>query len=169
MVSLTSLPQPVIARVHGIATAAGCQLVSMCDLAVAADTARFALPGANVGVFCTTPAVGVARNVSRKRTMEMLLTGEPIDAAMALSWGLVNRVAPAAELDAAIAEFTRLIGARSGRVIAQGKQAFYRQLDLGLAAAYDYAGGVMACSLLEADADEGIAAFLGKREPQWKP
>ena len=167
MVSLTTLPQPVIARVHGIATAAGCQLVSMCDLAVAADTARFALPGVNVGVFCTTPAVGVARNVTRKRTMEMLLTGEPIDAATALAWGLVNRVVPAAELDLAIAEFTRLIVARSASVIAQGKQSFYRQVDLGLAAAYDYAGSVMACSLLESDADEGIAAFIEKRAPKW--
>jgi len=167
MLSLTTLPQPVIARVHGIATAAGCQLVSMCDLAVAAESARFALPGVNVGVFCTTPAVGVVRNVGRKRTMEMLLTGEPIDAATALAWGLVNRVVPTAELDAAIAAFTRVILARSASVIAKGKQAFYRQADLGLSAAYDYAGGVMACSLLEADADEGIAAFIAKRAPHW--
>src|SRR5947207_10092310 len=116
MLSLTTLPQPVIARVHGLATAAGCQLVSMCDLAVAADTARFALPGVNVGVFCTTPAVGVARNVARKRVMELLLTGEPIDAATALGWGLVNRVVPLGELDAAIGHFTRLIGARSARL-----------------------------------------------------
>src|SRR5271157_109106 len=167
MLSLTTLPQPVIARVHGIATAAGCQLVSMCDLAVAADSARFALPGVNVGVFCTTPAVGVVRNVGRKRTMEMLLSGETIDAATALAWGLVNRVVPAAELDAAIAAFTRIIIARSAQVIAKGKEAFYRQVDLGLAAAYDYAGGVMACILLEADADEGIAAFVAKRAPRW--
>jgi len=164
---LTALPQPVIARVHGIATAAGCQLVSMCDLAVAADTARFALPGVNVGVFCTTPAVGVARNVARKRTMEMLLTGEPIDAATALAWGLVNRVVPAAELDAAIAGFTRVIVARSAGVIAQGKRAFYRQVELGLTQAYDFAGGVMACSLLDADAHEGIDAFVEKRAPKW--
>ncbi len=167
MVSLTTLPQPVIARVHGIATAAGCQLVSMCDLAVAADTARFALPGVNVGVFCTTPAVGVARNVARKRVMEMLLTGEPIDAATALAWGLVNRVVPAAELDGAIAAFTRVIVAKSARVIAQGKRAFYRQIDLGLVPAYDVAGGVMACSLLDADAQEGIDAFVEKRVPKW--
>jgi enoyl-CoA hydratase/carnithine racemase len=167
MLLLTTLPQPVIARVHGIATAAGCQLVSMCDLAVAADSARFALPGVNVGVFCTTPAVAVARNVGRKRTMEMLLTGEPIDAATALAWGLVNRVVPAAALDAAIAAFTRLIIARSARVIAKGKQAFYHQVDLGLAAAYDYAGGVMACSVLDPDAGEGIDAFAAKRAPQW--
>ena len=110
LVSLTTMPQPVIARVHGIATAAGCQLVSMCDLAVAAENARFALPGVNVGVFCTTPAVGVVRNIGRKRTMQMLLTGEPIDAATALAWGLVNRVVPVDALDAAIAEFTRLRG-----------------------------------------------------------
>jgi enoyl-CoA hydratase/carnithine racemase len=167
MVSLTRLPQPVIARVHGIATAAGCQLVSMCDLAVAAESAKFALPGVNVGVFCTTPAVGVARNVARKRTMEMLLTGEPIDAATALDWGLVNRVVPAAELDTAIAYFTDLIAARSARVIAQGKQAFYRQIDLGLAPAYDFAGEAMACSVLEADAGEGIDAFVEKRAPKW--
>jgi enoyl-CoA hydratase/carnithine racemase len=168
LVSLTTLPQPVIARVHGIATAAGCQLVSMCDLAVAAESARFALPGVNVGVFCTTPAVGVVRNIGRKRTMQMLLTGEPIDAATALAWGLVNRVVPVDALDAAIAEFTRLIIARSASVIAKGKQAFYQQVDLGLAAAYDYAGGVMARSLLEADADEGIDAFVAKRAPRWK-
>jgi enoyl-CoA hydratase/carnithine racemase len=167
MLSLTRLPQPVIARVHGIATAAGCQLVSMCDLAVAADSARFALPGVNVGLFCTTPAVGVGRNLSRKRTMEMLLTGEPIDAQTALAWGLVNRVVPATELDAAVADLTGLIGARSAAVIARGKQAFYRQIDLGLAAAYDFAGESMACSVLEPQADEGIAAFIEKRSPKW--
>jgi enoyl-CoA hydratase/carnithine racemase len=158
MVSLTTLPQPVIARVHGIATAAGCQLVAMCDLAV---------PGVNVGVFCTTPAVGVGRNVARKRVMEMLLTGEPIDAATALAWGLVNRVVPAAELDAAIAAFTRIILAKSPRVIAGGKQAFYRQIDLGLSSAYDLAGDAMACNLLEPDAHEGIDAFVEKRTPSW--
>jgi enoyl-CoA hydratase/carnithine racemase len=167
MLSLTALPQPVIARVHGIATAAGCQLVSMCDLAVAADSARFALPGVNVGVFCTTPAVGVVRNIGRKRTMQLLLTGEAVDAATALAWGLVNRVVPAEGLDAAIAEFTRGIIARSASVIAKGKQAFYGQVDLGLAAAYDHAGGVMACSLLDAAAEEGIDAFVAKRAPHW--
>jgi enoyl-CoA hydratase/carnithine racemase len=167
MIALTRLPQPVIARVHGIATAAGCQLVSMCDLAVAVETATFALPGVNVGVFCTTPAVGVGRNVSRKRTMEMLLTGEPIDARTALAWGLVNRVVPATELDAAVAHFTAIIGARSPRVIAQGKQAFYQQIELGLVPAYDFATGPMACSVVDADAKEGIDAFLGKRAPKW--
>ena len=167
MLLLTTLPQPVIARVHGVATAAGCQLVSMCDLAVAAETAWFALPGVNVGVFCTTPAVGVGRNIGRKRVMEMLLTGEPIDATTALSWGLVNRVVPAAELDAAVAAFTRIIVARSRAVIAAGKQAFYRQIDLGLGPAYEFAGDAMACSLLEPDAHEGIDAFVEKRPAKW--
>jgi enoyl-CoA hydratase/carnithine racemase len=167
MLTLTRLPQPVIARVHGVATAAGCQLVSMCDLAVASDTARFALPGVNVGVFCTTPAVGVARNVARKRAMELLLTGETIDAPTALTWGLVNRIVPAEGLDAAIGELTSIIGRRSARVIADGKRAFYHQVDLGLAAAYDFAGAEMACRVVDADAHEGIDAFVGKRAPEW--
>src|SRR5436309_9307917 len=147
MVSLTKLPQPVIARVHGIATAAGCQLVSMCDIAVAADTASFAMPGINVGVFCSTPAVGVARNIGRKRAMEMLLTGDPIDAGTALAWGLVNRVVPAADLDAAVAHFTQIILARSPAVVRLGKAAFYRQLDRPLAAAYEETGRTMAGNL----------------------
>ena len=167
MQRIQRIPQPVLASVAGLATAAGCQLVSMCDLAVAADTARFALPGVNVGVFCTTPAVGVARNIARKRVMELLLTGEPIDAATALAWGLVNRVVPLGELDAAIGHFTRLIGARSARLIGQGKQAFYRQVDLGLEAAYGEVSGTMACSLLDAHAHEGIDAFIEKRTPHW--
>ena len=169
MQRLTQLPQPVIARVHGIATAAGCQLVSMCDLAVAADNAKFALPGVNVGVFCSTPAVGVARNIARKRVMEMLLTGEMIDAPTALAWGLVNRVVPDAGLDAAVKEFTDVIVARSPAVVALGKRAFYRQIDHGLAGAYATAGEAMACNLLEPDAAEGIDAFLGKRAPTWQP
>src|SRR5215472_13310814 len=139
MMALTELPQPVIARVHGIATAAGCQLVSMCDLAVAADTATFAMPGINIGVFCSTPAVGVARNVGRKRAMEMLLTGEPIDAETALAWGLVNRVVPAAELDAAVKKFIDVIASRSAAVIRLGKEAFYRQIDRTLQSAYNVA------------------------------
>ena len=168
MLKLTQLPQPVIARVHGIATAAGCQLVSMCDLAVAADTARFALPGVNVGVFCSTPAVGVARNIARKRVMEMLLTGEMIDAPTALAWGLVNRVVATAELDAAVAHFTGIIKAKSPRIVALGKRAFYQQIDRGLPGAYELTGEVMACNLLEPDAAEGIDAFLAKRAPRWK-
>jgi len=167
MLKLTALPQPVIARVHGIATAAGCQLVSMCDLAVAAETATFALPGVNVGVFCSTPAVGVGRNISRKRTMELLLTGEPIDAATALAWGLVNRVVPAAGLDAAVAHFTGIIRQRSAAVVALGKRAFYDQLERPLVPAYDAAGAAMACNLVLPDAAEGIDAFLGKRPARW--
>lgn len=168
MVALTQMPQPIIARVHGIATAAGCQLVSMCDLAVAADTATFALPGVNVGIFCSTPAVGVGRNVPRKRAMELLLTGQPIDAATAAAWGLVNRVVPAAGLDAEIAKFTDLIVARSAATIALGKRVFYNQIDAGLDAAYSAAGGAMASNMGFADASEGIDAFLGKRPPVWQ-
>ena len=168
MVKLTRLPQPVIARVHGVATAAGCQLVSMCDLAVAADTASFALPGVNVGVFCSTPAVGVVRNVARKRVMEMLLTGDPIDAATALDWGLVNRVVPAAELDAAVRAFTDRILARSASVISLGKQAFYAQVERPLDDAYAVTSEAMACNLMDPDAAEGIDAFVEKRGAKWK-
>jgi enoyl-CoA hydratase/carnithine racemase len=168
MLSLTRLPQPVIARVHGIATAAGCQLVSMCDLAVASDAATFALPGVNIGVFCTTPAVGVGRNVSRKRAMEMLLTGKPIDAATALAWGLVNRVAPADGLDAAVQDFVGAILAKSAAVIARGKRAFYDQLDRPLPDAYASAGKAMAEGVLLEDAAEGMDAFLQKRAPAWR-
>jgi len=168
MVKLTELPQPVIARVHGIATAAGCQLVSMCDLAVASEEARFALPGVNVGVFCSTPGVGVVRNVGRKRAMEMLLTGELYDAKTALAWGLVNRVVPASGLDAEVARFTELILARSRQVIANGKRAFYQQVDRPLPGAYAVAGESMASGLLQEDAAEGIDAFLGKRPARWR-
>jgi len=168
MVSLTRLPQPVIARVHGIATAAGCQLVSMCDLAVASDAATFALPGVNIGVFCTTPAVGVARNVARKRVMEMLLTGKPIDAATALAWGLVNRVVPADGLDAAVQEFVDAILLKSPAVIGGGKRAFYDQVDRPLADAYATAGKAMSEGILLEDAAEGMDAFLQKRAPAWR-
>lgn len=168
MLTLTRLPQPVIARVHGVATAAGCQLVSMCDLAVAAEIATFALPGVNIGVFCSTPAVGVARNVSRKRAMEMLLTGKMIDAQTALAWGLVNRVVPANTLDAEIRRFVDLILARSPAAIRLGKQTFYQQIEHPLEAAYDIASESMACSLLLEDAAEGMDAFLGKRSAIWR-
>ena len=167
MMKLTQLPQPVIARVHGIATAAGCQLVSMCDLAVAAEGARFALPGINVGVFCSTPAVGVGRNVARKRVMEMLVTGDPIDAATALDWGLVNRVVPAGELDGAVAYFTERIVARSASVMALGKRAFHAQIDRPLADAYTYTSEVMTCNLADPDSAEGMDAFLEKRAARW--
>jgi enoyl-CoA hydratase/carnithine racemase len=167
MMALTRLPQPVIARVHGIATAAGCQLVSMCDLAVASSDAVFALPGVNVGVFCSTPAVGVARSIGRKRAMEMLLTGDTLSADAAREWGLINRVVPAAELDAAVASLAAAIAAKSPAVLALGKQAFYRQIEQGMQAAYEGAGGAMACNLGLPDAGEGIDAFLGKRKPRW--
>src|SRR3954471_14827626 len=163
MVRITALPQPIIARVHGIATAAGCQLVSMCDLAVAVDTATFAMPGVNIGVFCSTPAVGVARNVGRKRAMEMLLTGEPIDARTALAWGLVNRVVATDALDPTIAHFTSLIQARSAATIRLGKEAFYAQVEQPIARAYAVTSEAMACNMLLDDASEGIDAFLGKR------
>lgn len=168
MLSLTRLPQPVIARVHGIATAAGCQLVSMCDLAVAAESATFALPGVNIGVFCSTPAVGVVRNVGRKRAMELLLTGEPVDAATALAWGLVNRVVPAERLDAEVRRFVDILLARSPAVIRMGKATFYRQVDEPLGAAYDDAGATMAANLMLDDAAEGMDAFLGRRAPSWR-
>ena len=167
MIALTEIPQPVIARVQGIATAAGCQLVSMCDLAVAASTATFAMPGVNIGVFCSTPAVGVVRNIGRKHAMEMLLTGEPIDTATAQSWGLVNRVVPSSRLDAEIRRFTDIILSRSSATIRFGKQAFYRQIDHPLAAAYDITSEVMACNMLLDDAAEGIDAFLQKRPASW--
>ena len=167
MLRLTSLPQPVIARVHGVATAAGCQLVSMCDLAVAADVATFAMPGVNIGVFCSTPAVGVVRNVGRKRAMEMLLTGQTIDAATALAWGLVNRVVPSGELDAEIRRFTDVILARSPAVIRMGKQAFYRQIEAPIDRAYDLTSETMAEGALLEDATEGMDAFIRKRPAVW--
>jgi enoyl-CoA hydratase/carnithine racemase len=167
MVKMTEIPQPIIARVHGIATAAGCQLVSMCDLAVASDLAMFALPGVNVGIFCSTPAVGVARNIGRKRSMEMLLTGELIDAPTALSWGLLNRVVPAASLDAEVARLASIILERSGKVVARGKRAFYRQIEQPLERAYVTTSESMASSMLEPQAAEGIDAFIEKRPARW--
>ena len=167
MVTMTEIPQPIIARVQGIATAAGCQLVSMCDLAVASDQARFALPGVNVGLFCSTPAVGVARNIGRKRSMEMLLTGELIDATTALSWGLLNRVVPAEALDAEVARLASILVARSAKVLATGKRAYYRQVDQPLERAYATAGESMVASMLEPDAAEGIDAFVEKRPARW--
>jgi enoyl-CoA hydratase/carnithine racemase len=168
MVSLTRLPQPVIARVHGVAFAAGCQLVAQCDLAVAVDTAQFATSGVKFGLFCSTPGVALARNVSRKQAMEMLLTGEPIDAATALERGLVNRVVPAAALDSTIGELASAIIEKTPVAIAAGKRAFYEQLDAPLAAAYEIASQAMVCNMGTADAAEGIDAFAAKRKPVWK-
>jgi enoyl-CoA hydratase/carnithine racemase len=168
MLTITRMPQPVIARVHGTATAAGCQLVSMCDLAVAADVARFAVSGINVGLFCSTPAVGLARNLGRKAALEMLLTGDFIDALEAKSKGLVNRVVPADALDAEIERLVQSILAKSAVAVRMGKGMFYKQLEMGLDAAYDYASEVMACNMMSDDAGEGIDAFMQKRKPDYK-
>ena len=167
MLGLRRLPQPVIARVQGIATAAGCQLVAACDLAVAAEQATFATPGVKIGLFCTTPMVPLVRAVPAKAAMEMLLTGEPITAARALELGLVSRVVPAAELDAAIAKITGVILSMSPLVIQTGKHAFYAIEGLDEAAAYDRAVPIMTKNALYDDAQEGITAFLQKRAARW--
>lgn len=168
MTSIVSLSKPVIARVHGIATAAGCQLVASCDLAVAAEDARFATPGVNIGLFCSTPMVALSRAVGRKQAMEMLLTGELIDAEQARQWGLVNRVVPTEKLDAAVTALARDIAAKSPLALAIGKEAFYVQAELGLDAAYAYASEVMTRNMMARDAVEGVDAFLQKRAPIWE-
>jgi enoyl-CoA hydratase/carnithine racemase len=167
MMAITRLPQPVVARVHGVASAAGCQLVATCDLAVAAEEARFATPGVNIGLFCSTPMVAISRNAGRKQTMEMLLTGEMLDARAARDAGLVNRVVPSSALDAEIARYCDLIRAKSPLTLRIGKEAFYHQLDMPLADAYGYASKVMVENMMARDAEEGIDAFLEKRPPTW--
>jgi enoyl-CoA hydratase/carnithine racemase len=167
MLQVQRLPQPVIARVQGIATAAGCQLVSMCDLAVASDNARFAVSGINYGLFCSTPSVGLSRNVSRKQAMEMLLTGEFIDAQTAMQRGLINRVVSVESLDAEIASLCASIVAKPPQSIALGKQLFYKQLEMGIDAAYQLAGQTMACNIMDGAAQEGVQAFIDKRAPNW--
>jgi enoyl-CoA hydratase/carnithine racemase len=162
------MPQPVIARVHGIATAAGCQLVGMCDLAVAADTARFAVSGIDVGLFCATPSVALTRNIARKQAFEMLVTGEFIDAATARERGLVNRVVPLADLDAEVERLAQSIVAKPPVAIGMGKAMFYRQLEMGIEAAYQLAGAAMACNMMDPAAQEGVAAFIEKRRPDWR-
>ncbi|GAC1452406.1 MAG: enoyl-CoA hydratase [Steroidobacteraceae bacterium] len=168
MLSLIRLPVPVIARVQGTATAAGCQLVAQCDLAVASSEARFAVSGVNLGLFCSTPGVALARNVARKRAFEMLVTGEFIDAAEACARGLVNRVAEPAALDAELDRLLSSILAKPRVAIAIGKELFYRQLELGLEAAYQAAGQTMACNMMEGAALEGVQAFIDKRVPRWE-
>jgi len=168
MMTIQKLPQPVIARVHGIATAAGCQLVAMCDLAVAAREARFAVSGVNLGLFCSTPSVALSRNLSRKAAMEMLLTGDFISADEALAKGLVNRVVDAVQLDAEVHALAARIAAKPRAAIAMGKQLFYRQLETGIEAAYADAGRTMACNMMDADALEGVQAFIDKRAPDWR-
>lgn len=168
MQAIVRLPQPVIAAVHGLATAAGCQLVATCDLAVAATDARFATPGVDIGLFCSTPMVALSRNVARKHAMEMLLTGEPVTAETAQRLGLVNRVTPpGAERDEALS-LARLIASKSAYTVKIGKEAFYRQIETNLADAYRYAAEVMVENMLARDADEGICAFVEKRAPRWE-
>ncbi len=167
MLAIQKLPQPVIARVHGLTTAAGCQLVAMCDLAVAVEDARFAVSGVNVGLFCSTPAVALSRNVSRKQAMEMLLTGDFIDAHTALQRGLLNRVVSADQLDHCVAELVASIIAKPALAISMGKQLFYKQLEMGVEAAYQLAGQTMACNMMDETAQEGVRAFLEKRSPDW--
>jgi enoyl-CoA hydratase/carnithine racemase len=167
MLSITRMPQPVIARVHGIATAAGCQLVASCDLAVASTEAKFATSGVNLGLFCATPGVAVSRNVSRKRALEMLMTGAFIDAATALQWGLVNRVAPPDQLDAAVRELADLLLSKPPAVLATGKKFFYQQLEMDMAPAYKLASRVITDNMLGPDALEGVSAFVEKRKPRW--
>lgn len=167
MQRIVRLPKPVIAQVHGVATAAGCQLVATCDLAVAADTARFATPGVNIGLFCSTPMVALSRAVGRKAAMEMLLTGELVTAARARELGLVNRIVPDSDLAAATMELAQAIAGKSPLTLAIGKEAFYRQAEMDLVSAYAYASEVMTRNMLARDAEEGIDAFLQKREPVW--
>jgi len=167
MQTLQSIPQPVIAEVQGIATAAGCQLVATCDLAIAAEDAAFATPGVKIGLFCTTPMVALTRAIGRKRALEMLLTGALVPARAAAEWGLVNQAVPAAELQSATRRLAEKVAAASSLVVAIGKQAFYTQIDLDQPKAYAYAKEVMSMNALAADAQEGIGAFLGKRTPCW--
>ncbi len=167
MLGVQRLPVPVIARVQGIATAAGCQLVAMCDLAVASRDAKFAVSGVNLGLFCSTPSVALARNLSRKAAFEMLVTGEFISAAQALEKGLVNRVADPDALDAEVERLVASIVAKPRVAVAMGKALFYRQLETGIAAAYDDAGRTMACNMMDPAALEGVQAFIEKRPPRW--
>jgi enoyl-CoA hydratase/carnithine racemase len=168
MHNIQTMPQPVIARVQGLATAAGCQLVAMCDLAVAATEASFAVSGVSYGLFCATPSVALSRNISRKQAMEMLLTGDFIDAATALDRGLVNRVVPLEFLDEEIESIANSILAKPAVAISMGKQLFYRQLEMGIDAAYQLAGQTMACNMMDEAALEGVQAFIEKRDPNWK-
>lgn len=167
MTKIQSLPQPVIAQVQGMATAAGCQLVATCDMAVAAEQATFATPGVKIGLFCTTPMVALTRAIGRKRALQMLMTGDPIDAATAADWGLINMVVPAAELEGATRKLAGRIAAASSLTVALGKEAFYSQIDLDQPKAYAYAKEVMSMNALAADAQEGISAFLEKRPACW--
>ncbi|HLH69126.1 MAG TPA: enoyl-CoA hydratase [Candidatus Dormibacteraeota bacterium] len=168
METIQRIPQPVIAAVQGVATAAGCQLVATCDLAVASEQASFATPGVKIGLFCSTPMVALSRNIGRKRALEMLLTGRPIDARTAAEWGLVNRVVPAEDLDAAALELAHQVAAASPLTVKIGKQAFYRQIDVPQEEAYRLMSRTMAENAMTCDAQEGMSAFLEKRKPTWR-
>jgi enoyl-CoA hydratase/carnithine racemase len=161
------MPQPVIAKVHGLATAAGCQLVAMCDLAIASSEAKFAVSGVNLGLFCSTPSVPLTRNLSRKQAFEMLVTGEFIDAKEAKDRGLVNQVVDKEHLDAAVTQLCKRIIDKPQVAISAGKQLFYRQLEMGIEAAYQLAGQTMACNMMDAQTREGVSAFVEKRSPTW--
>lgn len=167
MRSIVTHPKPVIAAVQGIASAAGCQLVASCDLAVAADTAEFCTPGVNIGLFCSTPMVALSRNVPRKRAMEMLLLGEMLPAAAAAEYGLINKAVPAAEVMPEALAYARVIASKPPVTVATGKEAFYRQIEMPLSEAYDYAAAVMVENMMHAESKEGIGAFIEKRPPDW--
>jgi len=168
MQTIVNHPRPVIAEIDGVATAAGCQLVASCDLAIASDKASFGVNGIDVGLFCTTPSVALSRKVHRKHAMEMLLTGEMIDASTAREFGLVNRVVPAEYLNQIVTKYAQVIAAKSPTALRLGKQGFYAQAEMGLADAYENASKVMVENMLSADAEEGISAFIGKRKPEWR-
>ncbi|PSL17380.1 enoyl-CoA hydratase [Shimia abyssi] len=167
MQTIQKLPQPVIAQVHGIATAAGCQLVATCDMAVAAQSTRFGVNGVNIGLFCSTPMVALSRNIPRKQAFEMLTTGQFIDTDRALSLGLINRAVPEAELASATTELAQTVASKLGAAVKIGKQAFYEQLQMPLDQAYAFTGDVMVQNMLHRDTEEGISAFLEKRDPDW--
>ena len=168
MTSIQKLPQPVIAQVHGIATAAGCQLVASCDMAVAADSTRFGVNGVNIGLFCSTPMVALSRNIPRKQAFEMLTTGQFINAERARELGLVNRIASEDELEEATTELAETVASKLAVAVKIGKEAFYNQLQMPLSEAYDYTGSVMAENMLFRDTEEGISAFIEKRDPNWE-
>jgi len=168
MATIPKLPQPVVAKVQGAAAAAGCQLVAQCDLAVSVDTARFVTSGVSWGFFCSTPGVAIGRNLQRKHAMEMLLTGDPISAQRAMEWGLVNRVVPAAELDAAVDELAAKLAAKPPVTVAAGKRGFYQQMDMNLEQAYALAGKVISSDFAHPEGREGMNAFIEKRDPSWK-
>ena len=167
MLAIVNNPKPVIAKVDGIATAAGCQLVASCDLAIASDHSQFATPGVNIGLFCSTPMVALSRNVARKHAMEMLLIGDMIDALTARDYGLVNRVVPREYLNQTVEKYAQTLVSKSALILKTGKQAFYQQAEMGVAEAYDHTVRVMVENMMERDAEEGIGAFIGKRKPEW--